>query len=54
MKHLLILGMMTLMISGQAYTQTEQKGQSEKTEEMEQITPKGYTTFKVSDNVDDV
>ncbi|AVH68221.1 fermentation-respiration switch protein FrsA (plasmid) [Nostoc sp. 'Peltigera membranacea cyanobiont' N6] len=48
---LLILPMMALMISGQAYTQTEQKGQSEKTKEMEQITPKGYTTFKVSDNI---
>ncbi|MBW4607429.1 MAG: alpha/beta hydrolase [Hassallia sp. WJT32-NPBG1] len=48
---LLILPMMALMISGQAYTQTEQKGQSEKTKEMEQITPQGYTTFKVSDNI---
>jgi fermentation-respiration switch protein FrsA (DUF1100 family) len=51
MKYILILAMIAPMISGQAYTQTEQKGQSEKTKEMEQITPKGYTTFKVSDNV---
>ncbi|WP_414568711.1 alpha/beta hydrolase [Nostoc sp. CCY 9925] len=51
MKHLLILGMMTLMIGGQAYTQTEQKEQSKKPKEMEQITAKGYTTFKVGDNV---
>lgn len=51
MKYVLILTMMTLMISGQAYTQTEQKEQSKQTAEMEQITPKGYTTFKVSDNV---
>lgn len=51
MKHILILAMMTLMMSGQAYTQTEQKKQSEKTAEMEQITPIRYTTFKVSDNV---
>ncbi|HLM59794.1 MAG TPA: alpha/beta hydrolase, partial [Pyrinomonadaceae bacterium] len=48
---LLILPIMALMISGQAYTQTEQKGQSEKTAEMEQITPTGYTTFKVNDNI---
>lgn len=42
---------MTLMNSGQAYTQTEQKGQSKQTAQMEQITPKRYTTFQVSDNV---
>ena len=48
MKYILILAMMTLMASGQAYTQT---GQSEKTAQMEQITQTGYTTFKVSDNV---
>ena len=51
MKNILILAMMIFMISGQAYTQTEQTRQSEKTAEMEQITPTGYTTFKVSDNV---
>lgn len=51
MKNILILAMMTFMLSGQAYTQTEQKGRSEETPEMQQITPTGYTTFKVSDNV---
>jgi fermentation-respiration switch protein FrsA (DUF1100 family) len=51
MRYLLIFGMMTFMISGQAYTQAEQKEQSKTTKQMEQITPKGYTTFKVSDNV---
>jgi fermentation-respiration switch protein FrsA (DUF1100 family) len=52
MKYLLILGMMTLMLGGQTtYTQAEQKGQLEKTKEMEKITPTAYTTFKVSDNV---
>lgn len=51
MKYILILAMMTLMTGGQAYTQTERTGQSEKTAQMEQITPTGYTTFKVSDNV---
>ncbi|WP_017318925.1 alpha/beta hydrolase [Mastigocladopsis repens] len=50
-KYILILAMMSLMISEQAYTQTKQKEQSKQTAEMEQITPKGYTTFKVSDNV---
>jgi uncharacterized protein len=43
--------MMILLIDGQAYTQTEQKEQSKQTAEMEQIIPKGYITFKVSDNV---
>ncbi|GAA6614657.1 hypothetical protein NUACC26_004410 [Scytonema sp. NUACC26] len=51
LKYLLILAMVTLMISGQAYTQIKQKEQLKKTEEMEQITPKGYTTFQVRDNV---
>jgi uncharacterized protein len=50
-KYILILAIMILMNSGQAYTQTEQKGQIKQTAEMEQVTPKGYTTFKVSDNV---
>lgn len=51
MKHVLMLAMMTLMMSGQAYTQTAQKEQSKQTAEMEQTTPKEYTTFNVSDNV---
>ncbi|WP_317111294.1 alpha/beta hydrolase [Chroococcidiopsis sp. SAG 2025] len=51
MKYVLILAMATLMISGQAYTQTAQKEQSKQTAEMEQISPERYTTFKVSDNV---
>lgn len=36
---------------GQACTQPQQKKQSSKTEDMEQISPEGYTTFQVSDNV---
>jgi uncharacterized protein len=52
MKYLLILGILTLMLGGQTtYTQAEQKGQLEKTKEMEKITPNAYTTFKVSNNV---
>lgn len=51
MKYVLILAMTTLMISGQAYTQTAQKEQSKQTAQMEQISPERYTTFKVSDNV---
>jgi uncharacterized protein len=51
LKYILIAAMVTLMIGGQAYTQTEQKEQLNQTAEMEQVTPKGYTTFKVSDNV---
>jgi uncharacterized protein len=50
-KYILILATMIFMNSGQAYTQTEQKGQIKQTAEMEQVTPKGYTPFKVSDNV---
>jgi uncharacterized protein len=51
MKYVLILAMVTLLIVGQAYTKTAQKKQLENTKDMEQISPKGYTTFKVSDNV---
>lgn len=49
-----ILAIVSLMILGQACTQKkekEQKNQSEKMKEMEQIASKEYTTFKVSDNV---
>jgi fermentation-respiration switch protein FrsA (DUF1100 family) len=36
----------------QACTETSTKEQPKKTEELEQISPKDYTTFKVSDNVE--
>ena len=52
MKRILILAVMALMIIGLVYTQTKQKDQSKNGEEMKQINPKNYTTFKVSDNVD--
>lgn len=43
MKQILILGAMVFIMIGQTFAQT--------TGEMQQISPKGYTTFKVSDNV---
>lgn len=49
-----ILTIVTLMLLGQACIQKkekEQNNQSYKTKEMEQISPKEYTTFKVSNNV---
>src|SRR5687767_11070787 len=51
MKQLTIIIVASLMILGQACTETKGKEPSVKTEEMEQISPKEYTTFKVSDNV---
>jgi len=51
MKQLTIIIAASLMIFGQACSETKGKEPSVKTEEMEQISPKEYTTFKVSDNV---
>ena len=51
MKQLAIIIATFIIMSGQACTETNQKEQSQKTEEMEQISPAAYTTFKVSDNV---
>jgi fermentation-respiration switch protein FrsA (DUF1100 family) len=48
------LAIVSLIILGQACThkkEKEQKNQSAKTKEMEQIASKKYTTFKVTDNV---
>jgi fermentation-respiration switch protein FrsA (DUF1100 family) len=60
MKKLSILAVAILMFLGQSCTQkkdrqgmaSEKEGQSQKSETMEQISPKDYTTFKVSDNVE--
>lgn len=41
----------SLMMLGQSCTEATSNEQSNKTEDMEQISPKEYTTFKVSDNV---
>ncbi|MEN9869701.1 MAG: hypothetical protein RLZZ171_684, partial [Cyanobacteriota bacterium] len=51
MKQMLIAGAMTLMMIGQACAETKQTAQAKKGEEMKQITPNAYTTFKVSDEV---
>jgi len=51
MKQVTIIIAASLMMLAQACTETKGKEQSKKTEEMEQISPKGYTTFKVSDNI---
>jgi len=48
MKNLTIVAAALLMLSGQAYAQSDKL---QKTEKMEEISPKGYTTFKVSDKV---
>ena len=40
-----------LMIFGQACTESNGKEQPKKAKEMEQISAKDYTTFKVSDNI---
>ncbi len=51
MKKITVLAAASLMILGQAYAQTKQIQKLVKTEKMEQISPKDYTTFKVSDGV---
>ena len=58
-KQIAIIALIFSMTLGQACKQplqkeqkAEQSTQSEKPEEMKQISPKVYTTFKVSDNVD--
>ncbi|HEV8283880.1 MAG TPA: alpha/beta hydrolase [Chitinophagaceae bacterium] len=51
MKQLKIIIAASFMILGQACTETKNQEQSNKTVDMELISPKGYTTFRVSDNV---
>jgi uncharacterized protein len=51
MKYLTIIMAASFMIVGQACTETGAKEQANKTVVMEQISPKGYTTFTVSDSV---
>ena len=49
MKRLLILGVLTVGMMGQPFAQAQE--QSIKKQEMEQVNPKNYTTFKVSDRI---
>lgn len=51
MKHLTIVMTAFLLMSGQACIETKQNEQTGKSVEMEQIDPRAYTTFKVSDKV---
>ncbi|MGZ8511061.1 MAG: alpha/beta hydrolase [Chitinophagaceae bacterium] len=51
MKQIVIIAVTSFIMSGQACSQPKQKEQQKKTEGMEQISPKEFTTFKVSDNV---
>jgi uncharacterized protein len=51
MKRITIIAIMSLIFFGQGFAQKTQIQQSSKTVVMEQISPKEYTTFKVSDNV---
>ena len=52
MKQLKFIVAVFLVLLGQACTETKQKEQSKKVEEMEKISAKNYTTFKVSDSVE--
>lgn len=51
MRRIGILTIASLMLFGGAYAQKKTKEQTKKKTEMEQISPEGYTTFKVSNNV---
>ncbi|MEE3716636.1 alpha/beta hydrolase [Tumidithrix elongata RA019] len=51
MKKVLILGVMTVVMMGQPFAQAQSNEQSIKKQEMEQVNPKDYTTFKVSDTI---
>ncbi len=51
MKQVTIFIAASLMMFGQACTEAKPKELSIKTGEMEQISPQGYTTFKVSDSI---
>src|SRR5690349_4888880 len=51
MKRITIIALMSIMFLGQSYAQTKQNSKTSKTVVMEQISPKNYTTFKVSDKV---
>lgn len=51
MRRIGILIITSLMLFGGAYAQKKTKEQTKKMTEMEQISPEGYTTFKVSNNV---
>src|SRR5689334_4619539 len=51
MRRIRILTIASLMLFGSAYAQKKTKEQTKKMTEMEQISPTGYTTFKVSKNV---
>ena len=46
-----ILAIASFMLFGSAYAQKKTKNKTKKTTEMEQISPEGYATFKVSKNV---
>jgi uncharacterized protein len=51
MKRIAIIALVSIMFWGQSYAQNKQNFQTSKTVAMEQISPKSYTTFKVSDKV---
>lgn len=57
MKRLKILAIVSLLFVGQAYPQSKQDKQTKKVEQsntgtMERISPKVFTTFKISDNIE--
>ena len=51
MRRIGILTIASLMLFGSVYAQKKTKNQIKKMTQMEQISPEGYTTFKVSKNV---
>lgn len=51
MKIIIIIGIASLIFLGQVYAQKVQQEKIKKGKEMEQISPKDYTTFKVGDDI---
>jgi fermentation-respiration switch protein FrsA (DUF1100 family) len=51
MKRITIIALVSILFWEQSYAQNKQNFQTSKTITMEQISPKNYTTFKVSDKV---
>lgn len=52
MKKITLLAALSILLIGQAYSQTKQSNRSKNTITMKQINPKDFTTFTVSNNVE--
>jgi len=51
MKKMIFITIATLVLAGEVFAQAKENRQSTNSVDMEQISPDGYTTFKVNDNV---